>query len=85
MHLQTCIMKNSSHQEKLVYGIIECMRKSNPLDWIWFSQINSAKECYGAMSPKQIFSLLIYGSVAVIYFKVLLCNSFFVDSREVLK
>ena len=45
MHLQTWVMKNSSNQEKLVYGIIECIRKSNPFGWIWFSQINSAKEC----------------------------------------
>lgn len=84
MHLQTCIINNSSNQEKLVCGIIECISKSNPFDWTWFSQINSAKESLGAMSPKQIFSLLIYGSV-VIYFKVLLCNSFFIDCREALK
>ena len=78
-------MKNSSNQEELVHGIIECIRKSNLFDWTWFSQINSAKESLGAVSPKQIFGLLVHGSVAIIYFMVLLYNSFFIDSREVLK
>lgn len=38
---------------KLVYDIIECISKSNPFDWTWFSQINSAKESLGAVSPEQ--------------------------------